>query len=131
MAYEIPGFNFSAPAGAAIAQANVFKFVKLNSSGQVILCAAATDIPCGVVQTPAANTGDAVNVMVMGISKIQGDADLTRGNQIGTSGDGQADAKTAGTDTTEYVVGQVLEDNTAAGGLVTALINCFNPHRAS
>jgi hypothetical protein len=131
MAYEIPGFSFSAPAGAAISQANVFKFVKLNSSGQVILCAAVTDIPCGVVQTPAASTGDAVNVMALGISKVQGDADLTKGNQIGSSADGQAAAYVAGTDTTKYIVGQVLEDNTAAGGLITALINCIAPARGA
>lgn len=131
MAYEIPGFSISLPAGAIIAQADVFKFVKLNSSGQAILCAAATDIPVGVLQTPAAAVGDPVNVMVMGVTKVQGDADLAKGAQIGTSGDGQADAKVAGTDTTEYAVGQVLDDNTTAGGLATALINCFNPHRAA
>lgn len=131
MAYEIPGFNFSAPAGAVIAQANVFKFVKLNSSGQVILCAGVTDIPCGVVQTPAAAIGDPVNVMALGISKVQGDADLAKGAQIGTSADGQAAAYAAGTDTTKYIVGQVLDDNTTAGGLVSALINCIAPARGA
>lgn len=131
MAYEIPGFSVSLPADAAIVQADVFKFVKLNSDGEVLLCAAVTDIPVGVVQTPAANAGDPVTVMTMGVSKVQGDADLAKGAQIGTSADGQAEAKVAGTDTTEYVVGQVLEDNAAAGGLITALINCIAPHRGA
>lgn len=131
MAYEIPGFSLSLPAAGAIAQADVFKFVKLNSSGQVLLCAAVTDIPIGVLQTPAAGTGDAVNVMTLGVSKVQGDADLAKGAQIGTSADGQAAAYVAGTDTTKYIVGQVLDDNTTAGGLATALINCISPHRGA
>lgn len=75
--------------------------------------------------------GAAAVVMVIGVSKVQGDADLTKGNQIGCSADGQAAAYVAGTDTTKYIVGQVLQDNAAAAGLITALINCANPHRAA
>jgi hypothetical protein len=131
MAYEIPGFSASFPAAAAIAQADVFKFVKYNSSKQVLLCTAVTDIPVGVVQTPATNAGDAVKVMMFGISKVQGDANLANGDLIGTSADGQAAAYVAGTDTTKYIVGQVLEDNTTAGGLVTASINCVAPSRGA
>ena len=69
--------------------------------------------------------------MVTGISKVSSDAALSIGNQIGTSADGQADAKTAGSDTTEYVVGVVLEASSGAGALATATVNCLNPHRAS
>jgi hypothetical protein len=47
------------------------------------------------------------------------DADLAFGNLIATSGDGQA-AAVAVTDTTWYVVGMVIEDNGAAGGLVVS-----------
>ena len=130
MAYEIPLFSITLPAAADLS-AHQYKFVKLNSSGQVAAIAAATDIPLGVLQDKPNAAGAAAEVAVIGVTKLQGDADLVRGNLIGTSADGQADAKTPGTDTTEYVVGQVLEDNSAAGGLITALINCAAPHRAS
>ena len=129
MAYEVPGFKLSLVAGESLASAQ-YKFVKLNSSGQVIVPTGVTDIPVGVLQNAPAS-GEIAEVMVCGVSKLQGDADLTKGNQIGTSADGQAAAYVAGTDTTKYVVGQVLEDNAAAGGLITALINCANPHRGA
>jgi len=129
MAYEIPCLNITLPAGGDLSSSQ-YKFVKLNSSGQVVDIAAATDIPAGVLQNNPAS-GGAAEVAVIGVTKLQGDADLAKGAQIGTSADGQAVALVAGTDTTKYVVGQVLEDNSAAAGLVTALINCANPHRAA
>lgn len=130
MAFESNQVNISLPAAADLS-AHQYKFVKLNSSGQVAAMAAATDIPVGVLQNKPNAANDMATVCVLGITKIQGDADLSKGAQIGTSADGQADAKVAGTDTTEYAVGQVLEDNTAAGGYATCLINCINPHRAA
>lgn len=129
MAYEIPGLSISLVAGGDLSSSQ-YKFVKLNSSGQVVDVAAATDIPVGILQNKPAS-GATAEVMVYGVSKLQGDADLARGNQIGTSADGQADAKTVTTDATEYVVGQVIEDNAAAAGLITVLFSCTNPHRAA
>jgi hypothetical protein len=130
MAWEIPGFSFTLPAAADYSAAgNQFKFVK-NVAGQATICTGATDKPIGVLQnTPKA--GQEAQIMVTGISKVQGDANLAVDDLIGTSADGQADAKIPGTDTTEYVVGRVIEDNSAAGGLATCLINCANPHRAA
>lgn len=129
MAYEIPGFSITLEAASDLSTSQ-YKFVKLDSSGKAAAIAAATDIPVGVLQNKP-TSGQAADVMVSGVTKLQGDADLVRGNLIGTSADGQADAKTPGTDTTEYVVGQVLEDNSAAAGLISALISCAAPHRAS
>lgn len=123
----IPGLRAGADLSAA---ANKFKFVKLSAINTVVLCDGATDRPIGVLQNRPAS-GEGADVCAVGITKVQGDADLAVGNLIGTSGDGQADAKTPGTDTTEYVVGVVLEDNTTAGGLCVALINCASPARAA
>lgn len=130
MAYEIPGFTITLPAAADLS-AQQHKFVKLDTSGQAAAIAAATDIPVGVLQNKPDAAGKAAEVMIFGVSKVQGDADLAKGNQVGTSADGQAVALTAGTDTTKYIVGQVIEDNSAAGGLATVLINCATPHRAA
>lgn len=124
MAYDgqqicIPGVIAGADLSAA---ANQYKFVKWSAARTVVLCAATTDKPCGVLQnTPA--SGMAATVCAIGVTKVQGDADLAFGNSIGTSADGQAAAYTAA-DTTKYIVGQVILDNSAAGGLATAIIDC-------
>jgi hypothetical protein len=109
------------PGGAITA----FRFVKLSAANTVIQCAGVTDKPIGVAQEAATGAGapHAIKVCIAGITKLEGDADLAAGDSIGTSADGQAAAYTAA-DTTKHVVGQVLIDNAAAGGIVTAAINC-------
>jgi hypothetical protein len=47
---------------------------------------------------------------------------------VGTSADGQADAKTLGTDVTEYVRAITLEASGAAGDIIAVLL--VDPHRA-
>lgn len=101
-----------------------FKFVKLSAANTVIECAATTDKPFGVSQESGVS-GGAGKVCCIGVTKLEGDADLSVGNSIGTSSDAQAAAYTAA-DTTKYIVGQVMDDNSAAGGLITAAIDCLN-----
>lgn len=134
MAFEKPGMCHTFPAGADLsASSNQYKFVKLNSSGQVVAIAAATDKPIGILQDYANSSavGSSVQVMFCGISKVQGDADLAKGAQIGTSADGQAAAYVPGTDTTAYIVGEVLDDNAAAGGLASVAFNCLGAGRGA
>lgn len=119
----------TAKAGADLS-AKQYYFVKLNADNQVIVCAAATDIPCGVLQNNPVS-GDAAEICVVGETKVSGDADLDAGHLIGPSVDGQADRKIPGTDTTEYICGQVKFGNTAANGIVTAFVNCASPSRAA
>lgn len=131
MAYEgqqitIPGLK----AGADLST-HQYKFVKLNANGQVVICAAATDVPIGVLQNKPDASGKAAQVCCVGVTKVNSDAALTAGNLIGTSADGQADAKTAGTDTTEYTVGQVIVGSSGAGAYATAVVNCASPARAA
>lgn len=105
-----------------------YKFVKLNADNQVILCAAATDIPYGVLQNKPSASGQAAEVCVVGQTKVSSDEALTAGWLIGTSADGQADRKIQGTDNTEYVAGQVQVGSGAAAGFATAFVNCATPH---
>lgn len=116
--------------GAVSLAAKQYYFVKLDADKRVVVCAAATDIPIGVLQNNPA-VGEEAEVCIIGNTKISGDADLDAGMLIGTSGDGQADQKVAGTDTTEYIVGQVTRGNTAAGGVISAFVNCASPSRAA
>lgn len=129
MAYQKPLLEMSHEANADLS-AKQFYFVKLATGGKVDVCSAATDKPYGVLQN-APTAGQTAVVCVIGCTKVNSDAALSVGNLIGTSGDGQADAKTPGTDTTEYVVGQVIEASGAAGELATAVVNCASPARAA
>ena len=108
-----------------------YYFCKIGSAdNSCALPTALTDVPLGIVQnTPT--SGQAATVRVLGVSKVSTDTALSAGNLIGTSADGQADAKTVGSDTTHYVAGQMLDSPGAAADLGTALINCCNPHRAA
>lgn len=110
--------------------AKQYHFVKVSGVRTVTVCAAITDKPIGVLQnTPA--SGEAAEIVAVGVTKVSSDSAVTAGDLIGTSSDGQADTIAAGTDTTVYVAGQALDSTNAAGGLVTALINCAAPARAA
>ena len=122
-------FKITLEAGADLSTKQYY-FVKLDSSGEAVVCSGATDKPVGVLQNnPTA--GQAAEIVVVGLTKVSSDAALAIGNLIGTSADGQADAKTPGTDTTEYVVGTVLTTTGAADVIGSVLVNCSNPHRAA
>lgn len=117
---KLPAFK----AGADLS-AKQYYFVKISAANTVIVCAATTDRPIGVLQNKP-TSGQTAEVCCIGVTKVSGDADLAVNDAIGTSVDGQAAAYTV-TDTTKYIVGVVLADNAAAGGLATAVINCANP----
>jgi hypothetical protein len=131
MAYEISNYSVKVTlvAGADLS-AKQYTFVKVNSSGEAIAAAAATDIPIGVLQN-APTSGQEAEVLIVGGTKIVAGAAIADGAQIGTTSAGKAAALVAGTDTTKYVVGTLLTESAADGNIVTAVINCANPHRAA
>lgn len=131
MAYEVAGYalRITLPAGADLS-AKQYYFVKVNTSGQAVLCSGATDKPIGVLQnTPT--SGQEAAIVVVGGTKVVSSASIDEGALIGTNADGKADAKTPGSDTTEYVVGSVILAAGADNEILTAVVNCANPHRAA
>jgi hypothetical protein len=130
MAFEGAQMKLTGVTASADLSTKQYYFVKMSGERTVTVCAGATDKPIGVLQNNP-TSGQAAEVCVVGQTKVSGDGDLNYGDLIGTSGDGQADAKTAGTDTTEYICGQVIQGNGAAGGLITAFINCANIARGA
>lgn len=122
MAFEGPQLKSTGLIAGSDMRTKQFYIVKLSANNTVVPCAATTDKPYGVLQNKP-NSGEAAEVCCIGLTKVSGDADLAAGNSIGCSADGQAAAYTV-TDTTKHIIGQVQEDNSAAGGLVTAFINC-------
>lgn len=130
MAWEGPQVHIPGLTASASLATKQFYLVKMSGEKTVDVCSGVTDKPIGVLQNAPAS-GEAAEVCGFGVTKISGDEDLGYGDLIGTSGDGQAQAVTVGSETTVYIVGQVIEGNGAAGGLATAFVNCSNIARAA
>jgi len=121
MAYEAAQIKVGQFTASADLSAKQYHFVKMSGNNTVTVCAAITDVPIGVLQNNP-TSGQAAEVCLFGISKVVADGTLAAGNVIGTSLDGQADAITAGSDTTVYVMGIAL-NAASAGETVEAFIN--------
>ncbi len=134
MAYGLPSqvATFEAAGDLSTKQ---YHFVKLDANGKVVIVAATSDTPVGVLQN-APTSGQAATVVISGVTKISADAAINEGALLKTSADGQATTCTpdnaideGGSDTLAgtLVIGQAY---TAAGGaaeIITAGINCLNP----
>jgi len=108
-----------------------FYFVKLSADRTVIVCAAATDKPIGILQNKPDAADKAAEVLMTGRSKLSADVALAAGDLVGTSGDGQGDVKVAGTDTTHYICGQVTLGVSNAAEIAEVEIDCVNIARAA
>lgn len=130
MAYCSPEIKLTGFTAAADLSSHQFKFVKITANNTVNICAAVTDTPIGVLQnTPA--SGEAAEIVGIGVTKVSGDEALSAGDIIGTSADAQAQVVVPGTETTVYIAGQVITGTSAAGGVATAAVNCLAPARAA
>lgn len=130
MAYEISGYSVKVTlVAAADLSSNQYKFVKLNSAGNIVAVAAATDRPIGILQN-APLSGQEGEVLVTGGTKIVAGGTVTEGAVIGTSSTGTGVAIVAGTDTTKYILGTYLTEG-VSGEVVTAVINCASSARAA
>lgn len=129
MAYEISQAVKITLVAAADLSAKQYYFVKLDSAGKAALCSGATDKPIGILQN-APVSGAEAEVVVSGGSKVVAGGTLDEGNSIGTDGNGKAVALTQGTDTTKYVVGQVLSAG-ASNEIVTVVINAASAARGA
>lgn len=78
----------SANTGADLsAAANQYKLVKLDSNGNVVLTAALTDVPLGVLYDTAAS-GRVVPVAVGGTAKAKAGGTIAAGDAVATKADG-------------------------------------------
>ena len=130
MAYEIPGFKVTREAAADLSTKQ-FHFVKLDSNGRVAAIAAATDRPFGILQNKPSALGIAAEIMVTGWSQIYCSANMAKGDMVGTSATGRAVAIVAGTDTTKYNLGTMVDDGDADGEVGVIQFSCLAPNRAA
>lgn len=133
MAFEKPLLVHSLTAASALTASSAqYTFVKQLSNGQVVACAAVTDMPIGVLQnSPDAN--EQAEVMLVGITKVRvGGTDISGVSAafLGIDSAGRAAILVPGTgaSTTSYVLGRILhvEGSDNDGALVTAAVNCIN-----
>lgn len=130
MAFEAVQIKIPGLKAAADLSSKQYYLVELTAADTVNLCNGVTDRPIGVLQN-APKSGEPAEVCALGVTKINSDAALSVGDQIGTAADGQAAAYVPGTDTTKYIVGMVIGASGAAAGYATAIINCFSAARGA
>lgn len=121
------GYSFKANADLSAKQ---YCFVKLTANNTVDVCSATTDVPIGVLQNKP-TSGQNAAVTIDGITKIVAAATIAAGALIATDASGHAASGVAGTDTTKYLVGQVIDASNGANSLLTAAISCFAPGRGA
>lgn len=131
MAYEIAtsAVRITLPAGADLSTSQ-YLFVKINSSGQAVLCTAVTDKPIGVLQNSPISGGEA-SITVVGGTKVVTSAACDEGTTVGTATSGKAAPYVAGVDTTKFIVGSVILASGADGEFATVLVNCASAARGA
>lgn len=120
MAYEKPIFTQTFTAGEDLS-AKQYHFVKLNAANSVHVCDATTDQILGVLQNAPAS-GEAANVMILGISKLTASAAIAAGANLSCDADGKGVTVTVGSDTTTYVGAVALEAASAEDEVISCLI---------
>lgn len=99
--------------------AGQYRFVELNSSGQVSVCNGAGELSVGVLQDKPDAAGRAACVAYRGVSKIVLAATLNPNAKVSTDANGAAVASTS----TAHVLG-VLVKGGAAGDIGEVLLGC-------
>ena len=130
MPYELNVFSQTRQAGQDLSTKQYY-FVTLNSSGQVILPTATTDVPYGILQNKPGSLQAAL-VMRIGVSRlVLGGSIITGANNVGTDAAGKGTLFAAGVaGTAGYPVGYMEEGADAANSIGAVAINCINPKRA-
>jgi len=131
MAYEAVMTCYAGTIAGADLSAHQYKLVKWSGTNNtVILCAALTDSPCGILQN-APLAGQGATVCFDGMSKLIASAAMAQGTHYGTAADGRGAVKVPGTDTTHYVCGRVVEGVSNANEFATVSIEAGSVHRAT
>jgi hypothetical protein len=110
--------------------ANQWQAVKLDTTGAVVAVAAVTDIPVGVLQN-APKAGQSAEVLVIGGTKFKASAAIALPAVLGVDATGRAKKLAAGTDTTQYIIGQADAPASATGDIISAVVNFASPSRAA
>jgi hypothetical protein len=103
-------------------------FTNTTSSAQS-LASATTSVPSGVIQgaAPTAATGQPIELVVMGQTKLQSDGTVQVGQEIGCDANGRATPALATMRVAGRCVAVDVAEPITAGALISAIVNCANP----
>lgn len=114
MAYEIPGFSFTLPAGADLS-ATPYVFLDVNASGLTVAAAAAGRTIGVLGNKPKA--GESATIVQTGIVQVTASAAITAGSAVQAAAGGQAVVFSAGVQ-----LGIALEGASGAGSVIAVLL---------
>lgn len=126
MAWEITGFAPGGLKAAASLATKQYYGVKVSADNQVNIVAADGEPALGVLQNAPAS-GEAADVMCMGITKVYAGSTLTAGQLWGFDANGAAEPKednNTGAALGNWVMGMVIE-GAAASGYATVTVGLF------
>ncbi len=129
MAEKLPG----AVVGVSFSTSQ-FYFCKLSASTavdfEVDLTTAVTQRMIGVIQNDSSSSGDAADVILTGIGKLQYAGAVTQGDAIGTNAEGRGISITEGQGgTTGLFIGAYALQSGTSGGVYTVYVT--TPHFAT
>lgn len=116
MAYEESLTCISVPANADLSTSQ-YRFVKLNSSGNIV-AATAAGAADGVLQNKPNAAGVAGAVAIAGVSQVEASAAITAGDDVAVATGGKAATATSG----DIVVGRAMQSASGDGSIIAVLI---------
>lgn len=129
MAFEVNIFSQTRRAGEDLS-AKQYHFVKLDTDGDVIACAASTDVAWGILQNKPGSLEPAT-VMRLGVSRLIAGGTLAIGGLVGPDSAGKGTLVTSGTSgTVAYPVARAEEVAASSGDIVAVSINTLVNTRA-
>lgn len=99
-----------------------FHCVLMSAARTANICSAITDKIIGILQNKPAAADRAAKIRINGTTKAIAGGVVTAGDLVSTKTDGHLVTVTAGTSTTQYVIGIALETSTADGQIIEILI---------
>ena len=116
MGFEIPGQKLGTQR-AADALTNRYRFATIDTAGQVVQVSAAGAKAVGVLQSPA-EAGEAAELMITGVSKVEAGAAIANTGPIASDVQGRAITAVTG----NVINGIALETASAAGEVIAVLL---------
>lgn len=117
MAYEIPGFSFTLPAGADFSAGSQFRFCDVSSTGKAINPTAGRNA-VGVRYTKS-QLNEAATIVHNGIAIVEAGEAITAGAVIATNATGQAMVADTSAD---VILGRALESASGSGVQIAVLL---------
>lgn len=119
MAYEIPFAKLGTLTASADLRTHQYKFAKVSGAGTATVAAASTDAVVGVIQNKP-NTGEEVELTVLGVTKVVAGAAVAAGAEVMSDASGRAITAAAAAGANR-VLGYALDAASAAGEIITVL----------